>query len=131
MALGTILYLRLLLTFACICLPCAATQIHYAAAIRVLFGQLLHIRDLGGHEDSLVTRRVGNRHVDQHLLKILSAALEAQATAGHVFACDHIVGQSGAAHAGFEVDAGARMFSPVLTTLFLYRYTCNRDGGAR
>src|ERR1700730_17381093 len=92
-----------------------AAQIHYAAAILVLFGKLLHVNDLRGHKNGLVSGRIRDGNVDQRFLEVLFAALEAQAAARHVFASHHIVGHAWAAHASLEINARTRMLASIVS----------------
>src|SRR6266436_4316927 len=106
-----------------------AAQVHYAAPIQFLLRQFLHVDDLRGHEDGLVARRIRNGHVDQRSFEVPLAALKAQASARHVFACDNVVLQVWAPHAGLEVHTRARVLSPILLLLGGNAGAGSRRGG--
>jgi len=96
----------LLLTLCC-------GEVHYAAAVGALLGQLLHKDDLSGHEDGLIARRVGAATSMSIFSKIFRLLLKRRPPAGHVFARDHIVARPGRRNARLEIYAGTHVFSAV------------------
>ena len=79
-------------------------EVLHAVAIELLFGELLNKDNLRGNEDRRLPLLVRNSDIDERPDVVVFAALEAQATFGHIFADDDVIAALGMADAGVVSD---------------------------
>src|SRR5208282_4185577 len=85
----------------------------HAAFVELAGGDFDDPGNLRGDKDSVGAWRVGNSNLNVGTLKILLAALETEATFGHVFASDDVIRKPRTPNRGFVAHFGAGVFAPV------------------